>query len=460
MSAIGNYIHLNFKNYQQYGTAQYGESPQYFINSYNAQKAKNQQQIQVLKNRDISQATLEELKRRVANESNQNEARQLAQLQLNYSQAENDFSTNTKAKILSEVGKNIGKVTYLTNKNIISDNSLVKIEEAIKYRNRLYDNIDSLNKDMENPNHKFKDLEGRIQTIINNFDGFFNSLGISTIYGNLSSLFKIKADSNTLTALKAFVQTISLNEANKATFNGVYGETLVNMADDVAQNLGQKELINYTKEALKTGAITSTFQIDETMISKEVQQIFQQDTGINLYQIRSSQNKVDASITIKNQKVEASVKAYTPKGNILTPHLQDVSLISSLVTTENQFGNHWLNLHMQSAKNMSSNTSDADEILKQHIAYEALAAGNLLKTDATIADTFVAIDVVKGRVYVQRISDILSNDFSSFIFKPVLQSLTFENNRADTWEQRISNILQQIHQNKISVSYRVNMKEI
>jgi hypothetical protein len=115
---------------------------------------------------------------------------------------------------------------------------------------------------------------------------------------------------------------------------------------------------------------------------------------------------------------------------------------------------------MQSAKNMSSNTSDADEILKQHIAYEALAAGNLLKTDATIAVTFVAIDVVKGRVYVQRISDILSNDFSSFIFKPVLQSLTFENNRADTWEQRISNILQQIHQNKISVSYRVNMKEI
>ena len=220
---------------------------------------------------------------------------------------------------------------------------------------------------------------------------------------------------------------------NKAALHGTYGEVLVNMVSDTAKVKAGKAAIEEMKQVLQeSGGHRTEFQIDESMITRSVQETFLEDTGINLYQLRATQDKVDASITVKGYDIDASVKAYTPKGNVITAHLQDVSLITSLITTEEQFGNHWLNLH---ASRMPS--AEMDAALKKHIQYEALAAGNLLKKGSAVADTFIVIDAVNGRVYTQSIKEILEKFDNNFIMKPLVEGITINNTFAETWEKRI-----------------------
>lgn len=450
MSALGEYIHLKKENYEKYGTARKGEKPQFLVDSYNAQRAKNDQLIKSIK--DISPKTIEELKKRISNESTQKEAMETAKGLANYNQSINDITKQLEEKLLSEVPSKFSFDNYgirIVKSNLKKDKNLVNIEEAKKARRRLYDNIDTINR---NTKEGKPVRQSTIDTLLKNTSDFFNYLGI--INNNLEFLkYRDLQNTNTLAALKNIVQLTSLSDMNKAALHGAYGETLVHMADDVIRYKSGKELENTIKEALKTGETRTEFQIDEKMIAPIVQKTFQEDTGINLYQIRATQDKVDASISINDQDIEASIKAYTPKGNIVTAHLQDVSLITNLLATENQFANHWINLHAHSISN-----ANMDNELQRHIEYEALAAGNLLKKGSSVADTFVVIDAVNGKVYSQSVKEILTKENNNFILKPVLNSIRINNNYAQTLEQRISNILLSLHQQKISVSYKVSLK--
>lgn len=450
MSALGEYIHLKKENYEKYGTARKGEKPQFLVDSYNAQRAKNDQLIKSIK--DISPKTIEELKKRISNESTQKEAMETAKGLANYNQSINDITKQLEEKLLSEVPSKFSFDNYgirIVKSNLKKDKNLVNIEEAKKARRRLYDNIDTINR---NTKEGKPVRQSTIDTLLKNTSDFFNYLGI--INNNLEFLkYRDLQNANTLAALKNIVQLTSLSDMNKAALHGAYGETLVHMADDVIRYKSGKELENTIKEALKTGETRTEFQIDEKMIAPIVQKTFQEDTGINLYQIRATQDKVDASISINDQNIEASIKAYTPKGNIVTAHLQDVSLITNLLATENQFANHWINLHAHSISN-----TNMDNELQRHIEYEALAAGNLLKKGSSVADTFVVIDAVNGKVYSQSVKEILTKGNNNFILKPILNSIRINNNYAQTLEQRISNILLSLHQQKISVSYKVSLK--
>lgn len=73
-----------------------------------------------------------------------------------------------------------------------------------------------------------------------------------------------------------------------------------------------------------------------------------------------------------------------------------------------------------------------DAALKKHIQYEALAAGNLLKKGNAVADTFIVIDAVNGRVYTQSIKEILEKFDNNFIMKPLVEGITINNTFAET----------------------------
>jgi PBP1b-binding outer membrane lipoprotein LpoB len=462
MSVIGDYIHLNFENYKKYGTAKVNETPQSYISSCSAQLLKNRQQIEALNDSNID-TVLEELRSRVANESNQKEAMDLAKQKVAFAQGINKLSDNIKSQILNNVSGDL-KAKKMTFKNtrIKTDNNNIKIEEAKKNRRNLFDNINRFNEDTKKG--KIFNVAQRLKTIINNFNSFFSNLGISTTDGSqFSDSFKISSDLNSLAALKTFVQSIQLGEANKATLNGVFGEILVNMADDEIKILVEQGLHDTLEDALekrlKKGMERSSFSIDKDMFSPSVQQQLYEDTGLNIYQIRRSQDKVDGSIIINDQKIEASVKAYSTRGNIATPHLQDINLLYSLLSTEEQFANHWLNLHMATS-DMSGKygriTDKMDTELKKHMAYEALSTGNLLKKGASQANVFVAIDVTKGKVYVEKISKMLQS-LENFVFSPNISNIKFDNDsQAESWEARISKIIQQVRLTKIMVRYKVN----
>ena len=136
--------------------------------------------------------------------------------------------------------------------------------------------------------------------------------------------------------------------------------------------------------------------------------------------------------------------------------MQDVSLLSTLVATQLQFANHWISLHSYGTSNDSM-----DEALSEQIMYEALSSGNLLKQDASVADTFVAIDTINGRIYAQSAYDILTNGKKNFTLNPTINSIVIDSNKTvNSIEQRIANIIMSIHQIKISVRYKTALNPI
>lgn len=446
MSAIGDYIHLHTENYITYGVSKRGEVKKPSLAQvYRNQKQVNNQRINNLP--EIKKTVLTELESRV--QKNFPEGKDAAQENLNKATSEQKLSEHFKDYLLSNVNGNITRQAKIFKNTIASmstNNEMVKIEEARRLRNNLYRNIETLNKNFE----LGKTAGTTPETIAKNFTEFFKALGMALPDGgyvvNPSDIKNI----DTLTAMKIILQDISFAQADKATLHGQWGEQTVKMCGDIAVRKGLQEINGVIK-----GSNVTSFKIDESIIPKAVGQVFQQDTGINLYKAHSSQDKVDVQIVVNKQPLNVSVKAYTAKGNRIRAHLQDVSLLTSLTSTISDFANHWLNLHT-----LNLQSKILDDVLKEHIKYEALVSGNLLKKGALLADTFVAIDVTSGRVYSASTKDILKNKSNSnFMLKPSISNIHINGNeKASTWEQRISNILQSVHATKINVSLNVSLK--
>lgn len=455
MSAIGEYIHLKKENYDKYGTARVGGSPQLLIDSYNAQKEINLTRIKNFENK-IDNTILIELKSRIEENYNENkQAREIAENHVNFNKGMTNFQQEFRAKLIAEIPNVFGVegVSVRLNKsNMKMNKEPINLSNAKRYRANAISAIKTANDNFAAGKPIQKNT---ITAIINNTDMFFKELGMIEGIDILWPRGGWK-NQDTLSALKGILELAPLGEMNQSALSGAFGEALVNMAADTMRTLSGKELAKAIEEALSTGEVRSSFSIDESMITPQVQQVFQEETGLNLYQIHSSQNKVDASITIKDIPVEASVKAYTPKGNVINAHLQDVSLLSTLAATQLQFANHWISLHSYGASN-----SGMDEALSEQIMYEALSSGNLLKQDVSVADTFVAIDTVNGRIYAQSAYNILTNGKENFTLNPTVNSIVINSNKmADSIEQRIANIIMSIHQIKISVRYKAALNPI
>lgn len=448
MSAIGDYVHFHKTNYIRYGTAFRARGHQPFTKSYKAQRDKNLARINSIQ--DVPPTIIGELEKRIANESTQQEAKQIAEGILNFNNSLNNITKDLEAKLLSEVPAKFSSDSgiRIVKSKIQTDDMMVNIEEAKKARARFYKNIETINKNTQ----RGKPVQtSTLKTLLKNASDFFNYLGI--INNQLDFIkYRNLENMNTIAALRNMVELVSLSEMRKSTLNGVYGEVLTNMVSDNLRSLVGDALITEVKNKIKTGANRTEFYLDPSMIKPWAQREYYEKTKINLYQIKSSQDKVDASITINGYPMDASAKAYSTKGNTITPHLQDVSLLSALASTADQFGNHWLNMHA-----LGINNSKADDEFTKQIQYEALASGNLLKQGAKVADSFVSIDATRGRVLVQTTKDILKKGTNSFIIKPELRDITFANEWSDkSWQDRIVNLLMDIHQHQISVSFKIS----
>lgn len=439
MSALGDYIHLKTENYITYGVSHRGaERKDFLAESYQKQKQKNLQQINSLPN--VKQSVLTELSNRV--QKNFPEGKDKAQEKLKQIISEKKLSEHFKDYILSNITGDLtrkSKIFKNTVATMNTNNDLVNIEEARRLRNNLYKNIDTLNKNFA----LGKPAGTTPDTIAKNLTDYFKALGMSLPNGGYVVKSEEIKNADILTAMKLILQDISFAQADKATLHGQWGEQTVALCGDVATRKALQEV-----NGIIVGSHPTSFQLNESIISKSVGKVFYDDTGVNLYRAYSTQDKVDVQIVVNKQPLNVSVKAYTARGNKIRAHLQDVALLTSLATTVGDFANHWLNIH---TLNLNSNL--LDQALEEHIKYEALVSGNLLKSGSLMADTFVAIDVASGRVYAASTKEILKNkSTSNFILSPKLNTLQIGGNKfVGTWQQRISNILHSVHQTKIKV---------
>ena len=107
---------------------------------------------------------------------------------------------------------------------------------------------------------------------------------------------------------------------------------------------------------------------------------------------------------------------------------------------------------------------DVEEALGDHIKYEALVSGNLLKQNVSLTDTFLAMDSNKGLVYAVSTKDILKGTVkgSSIYFsnKSDFENWRIKNDKESTWARRIAKILVQLRQSLIHVMMNVQLEEV
>lgn len=451
MGAIGNYIHLKAENYLVYGVAQNQKSIRRpsKIEVYRAQHTKNLAQINSLA--DINPSTLEELKQRIKN--NSEKGKEKAELSVKHAALGRKLvdrcidSFKQSFERSSAFREGLASRIEKAKKN---DNIEFNIKKVSNARRNCLRNIETINSNFK----KGKPIEQRtIDALLKNFDDFFNLLGIQINLNNkdvkkwLANKFYEKQPMHL--ALQDAIRAVAYSEIDNATKQGQMGEQTVALCGDVALNVAQQGV-----NGIIRGAEVSQFSLNEDIISKNIQKIIKKETKLNLYQVRTSQNKVDVSITVKNQPLDVSVKAYSTRGNSMRVHLQDINLLYSLAATVPHFANHWLNLHA-----LKLNSTSLDFALEEAMRYEALASGNLLKQNASLANTFVAIDVSGGNVYAASTKDILlGRSGNNILLRPDIRSIQIENNKAITVEQRIANIVRQLHRQKISATMRISFK--
>lgn len=471
-SPLGEYIHREFKHYLEYGTnrVQSKEKSNDILSAYTAQKEAQKNKLEAL-NKSINEETLQELKNRITKEKIDiatEAAGTVNQKQLdNYQESLGLLLKNLNKSLNNKNGLAILGQEILGSKKISIDSfdaSKINIEELIELRNRIYKQIYDINKRYS----KGVPIERAIiQSLNNNFNDFMKKVGfIENNLFVLKSSSSSKVGKQTLKAIKEIISSISISSAYKATFNGKFGENVVALTDDTCNNLTKTTVNKALKNNIK-GADRTSFQVTEEQVTSLVAKEYKEIFNNNIYQVHASQDKIDVSVKINNSPLNISVKAYTPKGNILTPHLQDVDLFYSLIATQQNFGTHWLNLHSLKLNNkfIDEKKEYDNELLKQ-LKYEALASGNLLKRGPQAADTFVAIDVKNGRVYANSIFNILNDSNSGiFNFRPSIFSDKFiftninsiENTKDISAERRIALILGELRKTKIAVSLKCKL---
>lgn len=458
MSALGDYVHLNAINYDKYGTARNEDGSKFQSpeTSLNAQKTMLQNRIDILKAKQPSAAAIEELKNRIKNESVQNQARKIAENKSMVAASEERIAKEFLQNLMMQVPKRLNqgssaKMSIMEQQgNPMLSYSDINLNKAKQIRKRIMSYLSQINK-------TGKVSDTAIKTLNANFTEFFKTLGV--IVNNLDLKCGNLEEAGTRAALIDILNLVSLADVNKSTLHGVFGEAVTNMVTDSLLNKAEAAVEEAIIKSIKTGEHRSKFQLTNKKISEDVQKSFQYKTKYNLYQAHATQDKVDASITVLGENIDASVKAYTQKdgAKTTTAHLQTINLIYSLSTTAGQFANHWLNLHALSLgrSKFRGYKTEFDKELTKQIQYEALSSGNLLKKKAVPADTFVAIDPDKGKVYVQTASDILEKHSSFFSISPKISSINLPNSRQATWENRIANMLIALHKKKISVGLKI-----
>lgn len=459
MSALGDYIHLKVTNYRKYGIANetggntdtkpifynYCDSKDFIKKRLNQVSEISNEAINVLRSR---------LKANTPNTLTQEEkewGRNQQQLidyiyELLYTQVERvDKGATTLMETTSGKGKFFDKNTKQL--KTLSTTS----QWASSY---------SHSQLMQLRNQKQKQLK-EIKSLINEINKGKQPQSDS----NLKKLTKLYTEFTDIIPNKQF-NTVAEIEKAIAAFRytgiiqqvaGAFGEQLVAICDDTAENMGKREIVNFLQTAVQ-GDVRTEITFDKDLIVKGKANFLRTtDESKNEYYLGTTQDKTDVHIHINDEDIFASVKDYAAEPDVFkNPHLQSVNLLQSLTFLNNyldNFGNHWLNMHALKTSSGWSGQKNADELLSKEIAYEALSSGSPFK-QSTPANVFVYIDRAKGYVFVEKVSDLLINHFDRFVMRSV-EDITLKNRRVqskDGIQDRIENILNQVHKINIGVS--------
>ena len=440
MSALGNYIHLKAENYKDAGTFRLGEGK----NKYQAISNFMESRLKEANIPSLSDATIQELKNRLANDSEAQQRRDkdgtAKQFQENLDKISDELykvaSTDAMGAFTMRKGQNKFQSLSSYYKNKDKGYSKEQIEAKIAKKNEINAMISAINK-------KGEASKDEIEAILKKY----KELNLPKVSGKTKSTL-------------GQIQEI-LNDTSYTTWqshvSGAFGEQLVYSIRDVSDNNAMKAANDQIQKVV--GNERGEIKISTNLISEDlaVDKILSKDEEGNFYTLGKTQNKVDVQIVVNNEDVFASVKMYQNFSRNNATLQSDIELLSPLTylnSINDDFGNHWLNMH---AGRLLSGRGNADDVLKQELAYEALVSGNPFKRPKINTNVFIAIEKETGRVFVQNVSTILTKRYNSIMLTPDITKLKFENVfDAGGFQNRITNILAQVHATKIHASMKID----
>lgn len=452
--ALGDYIHLHKNNYEKYGTFRKGEGKNSY-QIYNDFLIKRTANLTT-----ISPDTIAILRQRIANDAEtKNERNTVEQKQYNerLEQIYKYIQQFTSTELLKDFQKNQGfntktKVQEFSNQFISPDyfeKGSIKpkqLENKIKLLKEIRDKIKDLN------NNKIPATEENINDLNNKYRQL--DIGVPLDMSIKSPICRIQ------TAIDNYSFDSVLSSVA-----GRFGEELVFSARDTALGIVGKNLQTAIQKEGVVGENKTSIEINKDLFAVNMSSIFKSaDQNNNKYIINKTQDKVDVQIIVNREDVFSSVKDYFNTSSKPVTLQNEVSILYSLAFLQSyyeDFGNHWINMHALGFKD--SNRTNADTILKQEIAYEALVIGNPFKQGAIPANTFIVIDRASGKVFIDNTKDILLKKFNQIEIKDKeIDNLNLQkqNKKASSFEERIIRILSYLHQVKLHVGYRTNFNEI
>lgn len=459
MSALGEYIHLYYKNYRQHGVARINQG-QSFAN-YSLAVINNRIENSV---KDIDKDAISELEKRLKLNSQSQLQNSKSQWQKRQQELIDEIyvllyqrSKQVKgADRLYEVAKGD---YYITNKatgetshikhsgHWSSSKSQDQLKAIRKKANSIYEEIENLIKKINSQSsqqHGLEDLEK-----------------LEHLYQQYTHL---SYDSNEHT-IGAIEKAIGENRYDGAVSNvaGNFGEMLVAICDDKVFKLANKSVADAIQESVKGNERTQIL-IDKNLISDNRGDNFLKNSSKDnvKYSLGTTQNKVDVEININDNDIFASVKSYSGTDTKhARPDLQQVNLLSTLTFLNNyqnlkNIGNHWINMHSSHPGRARTIDTSLDDIIKKEVAFQALSTGNPFKQGVKNANAFVFINRSTGQVYVKSIKEILQEDFTSIGGLDSISKIYLNNRKSKDFQDRITNILNQIHQQKISIGLNIN----
>lgn len=447
MSALGDYIHLYTSHYLDHGTKRKTGSnePNYSMDIINNRITTNVKPINL--------SAISELERKLKLNSDLKENQELTKAeeqrqrlidicyQLLYERSQRIDGIKRVAKVAKggEIFSKGGKKIALGDQTWAAHMTHAQLKQLSEKANAIYREIQKLINKINNTYGPYS------------YDDFTKLVSLFNEYTHLAKDPDSSTMGEILRALKVYRYKGAVNE-----ISGNFGEMMVAICDDACNDLAEEQVKKVITEAI-VGQQRTAIRFNKNLISTGYNFMGTNPDDQNQYSLGSTQNKVDVRIKINDENVYASVKTSQDVSKNPRPKLQEVNLLVSLTFLNSypgleDFGNHWLNMHVM---HMSHNKQKTlDEILKKEIAYEALSSGNPFKQNVESANVFVYINRANGKVYVQSVQKLL-DDMDRIGGLKEIPQLHFKNERQDETWQRINDILAQVHATKLQVAMNI-----
>ena len=501
MSAIGEYVHYYYKNYLENGI--YREKPSQELAKQQTEAYQNQKN-QLKEKIDRGQSTIKEealqdiesfLNAFLKNDSNKLDSKRVEEIkQVIQQEIKSKFENIIKS--IDQINTSLLKVEGLSNENVIGKISGTKTTYKEKGKEKkglslkvepLLKKIDLLEQEMlkslSGPPDKttFKGKDSDFKKLRKEYEEAKNQilLPLNQIKSKISSNQKfLKGSYREIGEIRDSLNELIKIYAKFKPIVNIEGEIL---EVAVTQSLKMADYLGFSK--FKDILVEQTGGEHNLNVEYYDSKLFPPDFQIFLnsnqkIKSNSSQGKTDIFVQWEDQKIGISAKNQSiKKGQKNIAHIvSKTPLLYLLQSLNTDFTNHWLNLYA-SQKTISKNgkeyvvsvstkkknyIKDFDSLMEESLFYLALSGRTQGRSEKEIANVFLVNDKTQGKIKVVSMKDILNQGTANKTVKIKGGGFSsknrswIHNKKANSPDKRISEILTQLHNTKVSISFNID----